>query len=84
MHILLRIVDVLSRIDHNFLETRRKPLERARRQLSNGFFLVEKDLISRKLGHILDSDKIAVVKQQKRGVGVGTARPGTSLKNCLH
>ena len=42
------------RIGHNFLDTRpfstgQKPLERARRQLSNGFCLVEKDLISRKL-----------------------------------
>ena len=62
MDILLRIVDVLSRIDHKFLDmmpisTRRKPLKRARRQLSNGFCLVEKDLISRKLGSILDNDK---------------------------
>ena len=61
LDVLLRILDVLSRIDHNFLDmrpfsTRQKPLERARRQLSNGFCLVEKDLILRKLGHILGND----------------------------
>ena len=57
-----KFVKNLSRIDHNFLDmrpfsTRRTPLERAHRQLSNGFCLVEKDLISRKLGHILGNDK---------------------------
>ena len=59
----MKTVRKTSGIDHSVLDmrsfsTRRIPLERARRQLSNGFCLVEKDLISRKLWHILDSDKI--------------------------
>ena len=56
-------IDTPLRIRHNVsrswrILTGQKPLERARSQFSNGFCLVEKDLISRKLWHILDSAKI--------------------------
>ncbi len=49
-------------MDHNFLDMRLfstgpKPLERCRRQLSNGFGPVENSLISRKLEAVFDETK---------------------------